>query len=90
MLRPIQSRIPALAISGELDPVTPPSLADETLAQFATRVHAVVPDGFHTNSANSCVAKIIASFLDDPMQGGRDHACLARSPRPHFLTSPNA
>lgn len=89
MLQPMRSGIPALAISGDLDPVTPPSLADETLAQFATRVHAIVPNGFHTNSASSCVAKIIGSFLDDPATGGRDHACLARSPKPHFLTSPN-
>lgn len=90
MLQPMHSRIPALAISGDLDPVTPPSLADETLAQFATRVHAVLPYGFHTNSANGCVAKIIGSFLDDPISSGRDHACLARSAKPFFLTSPNA
>lgn len=90
MLQPISVRIPALGISGELDPVTPPSLADETLAQFASRVHAIVPNGFHTNSSMSCVAGIIGAFLADPAHGGRDQACLARSPKPHFLTSPNA
>jgi pimeloyl-ACP methyl ester carboxylesterase len=82
MLAPIESNVPALAISGEADPVTPPSLGEATLAQFATRVHAIVPGGFHTNSSNPCVASIMASFLADPHAGGRDHACLASTALP--------
>jgi pimeloyl-ACP methyl ester carboxylesterase len=82
MLAPIESNVPALAISGEADPVTPPSLGEATLAQFATRVHAIVPGGFHTNSSSPCVASIMASFLADPHAGGRDHACLASTALP--------
>jgi pimeloyl-ACP methyl ester carboxylesterase len=82
MLAPIASDVPALVISGEADPATPPALGLTTLAQFATGVHAIVPGGFHTNSANPCVASIIAAFLDDPSTGGRDHQCLARAAAP--------
>ena len=82
MLAPIASDVPALVISGEADPVTPPSLGLATLAQFATRVHAIVPGGFHTNSSNRCVASIIASFLADAATGGRDHECLAQTALP--------
>jgi len=87
-LSPIESSVPALVISGEADPVTPPSLGEATLAQFATGVHAVVPGGFHTNSANPCVASIIASFIAEPGAGGRDHGCLRRrAPAPSFFVA---
>ena len=82
MLAPFESDVPALVISGEADPVTPPSLGDATLAQFAQRVHAIVPGGLHTNSSNPCVASIIAEFLADPRTGGRDHECLERAALP--------
>ncbi len=89
MLAPIEASTPALAISGEADPVTPPSLGEATLAQFAARVHAIVPGGYHTNSSNPCVASMIAEFLADPLTGGRDHACLERAaPPPRFALAP--
>ena len=74
--------LPALAISGEADPVTPPSLGDAALAQFAPRVHAIVPGGYHTNSSNPCVAAIIAAFVADPAHGGRNHDCLRGAAAP--------
>lgn len=90
MFEPLSSRVSALVISGEADPVTPPASGEAVLRQFATRVHVVIPNGFHTNSSNPCVAGIIASFLNDPKAGGRDHGCVKRAPRPRFITSPNA
>ena len=68
-----RASLPALVISGEVDPVTPPALGDAVLAQFTPRVHAIVSGGYHTNSSNPCVAGIIADFLADP---------VARRPRP--------
>lgn len=80
MREPLRSSVPALAISGDRDPVTPPALAEQTLMQFAESVHLVLRPGFHTNSGNPCVARIVASFLADPSTGGRDHDCLAAPP----------
>ncbi len=82
MLAPLRATTPALAISGEADPVTPPTLGNAALAHFATQVHVIVPGGYHTNSANPCVADIIAAFLEDPARGGRDHDCLQRAAAP--------
>ena len=82
MFAPLRTDTPALAISGEADPVTPPLLGDATLTQFATHVHVIVPGGYHTNSANPCVADIIGAFLEDPARGGRDHDCLRRTAAP--------
>jgi pimeloyl-ACP methyl ester carboxylesterase len=90
MQQPFTTDVPALAISGELDPVTPPELAEQALRQFATSVHLVVPRGFHTNSHDPCVARIIASFLDDPVSGGREHGCVEATPPLRFLTGPSS
>ena len=90
MLEPFASSVPALAISGEFDPVTPPELAEQALRQFSTAVHVVVPNGFHGNSENPCVARIIASFLSDPATGGRDHECASATPPLRFFTGPSS
>jgi pimeloyl-ACP methyl ester carboxylesterase len=88
MYETFSSAVPVLAISGDRDPVTPPELAAQALKQFATSVHVILRPGFHTNSANPCVARIIASFLSDPVAGGRDHGCVATTPPLRFVTTP--
>jgi pimeloyl-ACP methyl ester carboxylesterase len=90
MLEPFKSNVPALAISGDSDPVTPPELAEQALRQFSTSVHLVVPHGFHTNSHTPCVARVVASFLQDPATGGRDHAGAAATPALRFFTGPSS
>jgi hypothetical protein len=79
--------MPALVISGDADPVTPPRLGTAVLSRFAEGVHVIVPGGLHTNSSRPCVAKLIASFLADPQTGGRDQACLMRVAPPRFVVS---
>jgi pimeloyl-ACP methyl ester carboxylesterase len=89
MFGAISSAVPAMVISGEFDPVTPPSSGEATLKQFKTGVHVIVPQGFHTNSSSSCVADLIGDFLSDPATGARKQDCLKRSARVRFLTTPN-
>jgi pimeloyl-ACP methyl ester carboxylesterase len=90
MLERFESSAAALAVSGTLDPITPPDLAEQALAQFKTSVHLVIPGAFHTNSTNPCVARVVAAFLEDPVSGGRDHSCLRDAARPIFVGVPAA
>jgi pimeloyl-ACP methyl ester carboxylesterase len=90
MFAPLSAKSPAMVISGEADPVTPPSLGAAVLKQFASGVHVVIPHAFHTNSSNTCIAELIGAFLDDPMAGARDQTCVKRVAPPRFMTSPNA
>jgi pimeloyl-ACP methyl ester carboxylesterase len=90
MFAPLSAKSPAMVISGEADPVTPPSQGAAVLKQFASGVHVVIPYAFHTNSSNTCIAELIGAFLDDPMAGGRDQTCVKRVAPPRFITSPNA
>jgi pimeloyl-ACP methyl ester carboxylesterase len=84
MRTPFRSAVPALAISGALDPVTPPELAEQTLAQFDTSVHLVIPGGYHTNSTNPCAARVMAAFIEAPATGGRDQSCVREAAAPRF------
>lgn len=88
MTQAFSSTVPAMAISGVADPVTPPASGAAALKMFGARVHVVIPSGFHTNSSNRCVAELIGSFLHDPATGGRDHGCVAKIAKPRFITSP--
>lgn len=88
MLEPFKSGIPAMAISGVLDPVTPPASADAALAMFGRRVHVVIPAGFHTNSSSRCIAELIGQFLAKPESGASDHTCAAKITPPRFILSP--
>jgi pimeloyl-ACP methyl ester carboxylesterase len=84
MLLPFKSDVPALAISGGYDPVTPPELGEQALAQFSRGSHLVVPNGFHTNSASRCVARIVGRFIENAATPAEDE-CVARMPSPHFF-----
>jgi pimeloyl-ACP methyl ester carboxylesterase len=84
MLAAFKSDALALAISGAYDPVTPPELGEQALAQFSNGRHLVVPNGFHTNSASPCIARIIGRFLENPA-AQPDEACVARMPSLHFF-----
>ncbi len=88
MTQAFRSDVPAMAISGAADPVTPPQGGEGALKMFGARVHVVIPNGFHTNSSTKCIADLIGSFLADPAKGGRDHACVAKIPMPRFIVSP--
>jgi pimeloyl-ACP methyl ester carboxylesterase len=88
MTKAFRSNVPAMAISGAADPVTPPAGGEGALKMFGSRVHVVIPNGFHTNSSTKCIADLIGSFLADPATGGRDHACVAKIALPRFIVSP--
>jgi alpha-beta hydrolase superfamily lysophospholipase len=88
---PLRSSVPALLLSGEADPVTPPADA-ERLAQGLTRYrHLVVPGEGHGQIITGCMPKLMADFLDTADPGQLDASCLNRHhPAPFFvgLTGP--
>lgn len=88
MRQAFRTNVPAMAISGAADPVTPPTAGEGALKMFGARVHVVIPNGFHTNSSTKCIADLIGAFLADPAKGGRDHACVAKIVPPRFIVSP--
>ena len=77
---PVRSAVPALLLSGDYDPITPPSFAAAVGAGLQNDFEITFPSGSHGQAFSSeCANGIIQSFLDAPEQwpGG---ACANASP----------
>jgi pimeloyl-ACP methyl ester carboxylesterase len=88
---PIRSDTPALLVTGEWDPVTPPSLAAEALKTLPGGVSVVVPHGGHAFDGLEgldCVKRVIRDFVEAGMVRGLDMTCLASVRRPPFPLVP--
>jgi pimeloyl-ACP methyl ester carboxylesterase len=84
----VKSTVPVLMLSGELDPVTPPSWG-EVVAEYLTKhLHVIVPGASHGVSHKGCVPKLIKSFIDSAATDGLDISCVKENQRlPFFLTN---
>lgn len=81
---PLATDIPVLAISGNLDPVTPPRWAEHALVDMTHAWHLVVPVGSHSERS-PCVVGILRQFLERGTVDGVDTACLGDARRPPFV-----
>jgi pimeloyl-ACP methyl ester carboxylesterase len=83
------SNIPALILSGELDPVTPPVWGQQIAAVWTNSRHIVVPNTGHGAWASGCVLKLMAQFLDDGTAAHLDPSCVNKIERPPFFLGPS-
>lgn len=84
---PVASGVPALLISGVLDPVTPPSQAGEVARTLSNSLHVRVPSGGHSLHGLrglECVDRLKEAFINQGRVGGLDVSCIARIRRPAF------
>lgn len=77
-LEPLSSDAPALLLSGEWDPVTPPSGAAQVAAGLKHAKHLVLRGQGHNVIAVGCVPRVLARFLDEPVIEKLDTACVDR------------
>jgi pimeloyl-ACP methyl ester carboxylesterase len=81
-LDPVKSDTPVLLVSGALDPVTPPWLA-ENVARTLTKSKLVVIRNA-THSSYECVENLVADFIDKGTTDGLDTSCVEKIKRPPF------
>lgn len=84
---PVVSDVPALLISGERDPATPPSNGERVARGLKRARHVVVPDGSHFlegMQGADCVRALVTAFLEAGRAEKLDTSCLARMRRPDF------
>jgi len=63
----VLSDVPVLLISGQFDPVTPPTYGESALQGLSNGQHIIFPTGGHSESGTpGCAADLAAAFLDDP------------------------
>lgn len=86
--QPTTSNIPALLLSGELDPVTPPSGADEVVRHLPRGRHVVLRNNGHPiGNGERCTGDMIGQFLDRGSADGLAIGCASEIPAPPFLLS---
>jgi pimeloyl-ACP methyl ester carboxylesterase len=79
--------VPALILSGELDPVTPPRWGTEMTKTLNRHAHVVVPGAAHNVSFTGCVPELIARFLANAQPEGLDAGCATTIRRPPFVVN---
>ncbi len=86
--QPVKSAVPTLLLSGDLDPVTPPSGGDEVVRHLPNGRHVVIRNNGHPiGNAEKCIGLMIGQFLDRGSVEGLDARCAADLPAPPFVVS---
>ncbi|HEX8191693.1 MAG TPA: alpha/beta fold hydrolase [Allosphingosinicella sp.] len=80
--RPFRSNVPVLLVSGDLDPVTPPSWGEVARRTFPSSVHLVMPGG-HT-PGSPCIDRIARQLYRTGTVRGLDTSCAAAERLPPF------
>lgn len=83
----LQSDVPALLLSGELDPVTPPAYGERVVAGLSNGRHVVLQGQGHGTFALGCMPKLLAQFIESTDAQALDTSCLdAMRPVPPFTS----
>jgi pimeloyl-ACP methyl ester carboxylesterase len=83
---PVTSDIPALLLSGEFDPVTPPSYGENVVRHYARGRHLVAPGHGHNVVGRGCLPKLVARFIETLDAAALDAGCISElGPAPFFL-----
>ena len=85
--QPVVSSKPVLILSGEADPVTPPSWGEHIRQHLKNSKHFVVPGAGHGVSTLGCVPKLITKFLNEASPAGLDGACVSKQQRPPYFVN---
>ena len=85
-LEPVRSDVPVLIVSGDRDPVTPPSAAEVAEKHFTATRHIVVQrTGHGVVLGTPCLFAAVREFLDSGSVEGLDVSCLDDLPEPTFV-----
>jgi pimeloyl-ACP methyl ester carboxylesterase len=86
---PLRTRVPALLMSGEFDPVTPPRYGGQVAATLPNARHLVVRGQGHNVIGAGCMPKLFAQFIETADAKALDPACLRTVPYTPPFTSFN-
>ncbi|HZF11874.1 MAG TPA: alpha/beta fold hydrolase [Thermoanaerobaculia bacterium] len=81
----VHSDVPALLLSGERDPVTPPADAAQVAKGFPHGLWVQIPHGAHSG-AGDCEGRIVAEFVERGAAEGLDVTCLKTAQPVPFVT----
>ncbi len=80
---PVKSDVPSLLLSGNRDPVTPPSGAVAVAEHLSNSFHIVVPGAGH-GVGGPCIGQIVRQLLDSASVENLDASCVEERPPVEF------
>ncbi|WP_049621589.1 alpha/beta hydrolase [Frateuria defendens] len=84
--RPLHSALPALLLSGQYDPVTPPRYGEAVLKGLSNARHFVLRGQGHNVIGAGCAPKLVKDFVENLQPSALDAGCLDRiQPTPVFI-----
>jgi pimeloyl-ACP methyl ester carboxylesterase len=86
--QPVTSAVPALVLSGEIDPITPPSWGQSVADHLSKSRHIIAPATGHGVLTSACGMKMIRQFIDAASVDGLDVSCVQSLRRPAFFLLP--
>jgi len=84
---PVQSDKPVLILSGDLDPVTPPSWGEQVAQTLPNSRTLVAPGVGHGVMPQGCAMRLVDEFINSADPSGPDAECLQKLERPSFFLS---
>jgi pimeloyl-ACP methyl ester carboxylesterase len=85
--QPVKSDVPVLILTGEWDPVTPPSNGERTAKTLTNSLHVVVPHGAHGLGGlegMDCIDNLIVEFIEKGSTKGLNTDCVKNIHRKGF------
>jgi len=83
---PTRIDVPALLLSGEADPVTPPRWGDVAASSLPAGRHVTVAGAGHGVLGRGCIPRVVAAFVKKGSAEGLDVSCVDRlHPSPTFI-----
>jgi pimeloyl-ACP methyl ester carboxylesterase len=85
---PTRSDVPALILTGQWDPVTPPMYGDTAAKYLSPSLHVIVPHGghgFNGLKGLDCISNLVVSFLERGTTTGLDTSCVKSIVRTGFM-----
>jgi pimeloyl-ACP methyl ester carboxylesterase len=73
--QPLRSKVPALLMSGELDPVTPPAYGERVLKGLPNGRHVVLRGQAHNVFMVGCMPKLLGQFIESADAKALDTSC---------------
>ncbi|HYV83809.1 MAG TPA: alpha/beta hydrolase [Pyrinomonadaceae bacterium] len=77
--QPVKSDVPVLILTGQWDPVTPPSNAERAAKTLTNSLNIVVPSGAHGLDGlegMDCIDNLIVEFIERGTSKGLDTSCV--------------
>jgi pimeloyl-ACP methyl ester carboxylesterase len=89
LFEPVRSDVPALLLSGQFDPITPPRYAIEIEPNLSRSHHVIIQGWAHGVSGLGCIPEVIEFFVADPADQDLDTDCMDDIQIAPFFLSPS-